>query len=249
LTLTATTTVPCHRCHPDYATVTVMLIGRPPSDSSGYAASISAPSPSIAPSNQPPTNGAGSPGCPGCGSPANENVGAWTVGIAVSPTSSPSIASSNQPPTNGAGPPGCPGCVGPANEIVGAETVGIPVGPGSSPSIASSNQPPTNGAGPPGCPGCVGPANENVGAEAMGIAVSPVSSPASPSSAAPANAQGSTYSGGPNTVLAGSSLTAASATANHGPYFMGGSERSLNIFRQTIALGVMLAVVVGLAML
>jgi len=81
----------------------------------------------------------------------------------------------------------------------------------------------------------------------MGTAALPTSSPASPySSAAQANVQGWTYGGGPNTLPAGSSVTATSAPTNHGPYLTGGSHRSLKIFGQTIALGLMLAVVVGM---
>jgi hypothetical protein len=181
LTLTATTTVPCHKCHPNYATVTVILVGGPPNSSPGSAAGISA-------------------------------AGISAAGISTAGISAAGISAALFP------------------------------------SIAPSNQPPTNNAGSPNCPGCGSPANENVGAETMGIAANPPSSPASPSSAAQANAQGSTFGGGQNTVPAGS-VTATSAPTNHGPYFTGGSERSLNILSQTIALGLMLAVVVGLAML
>jgi hypothetical protein len=125
--------------------------------------------------------------------------------------------------------------------------IGISAAP--SLSIAPSNQLPTNGAGAPSCHGCGSPANEDVGVETMKMAVSPAFFPASPSSAAQADGQSLTYGGGPSTVPTGNSLTATSAPTNHGPYFTGGSERSLKIFSQTIAIGVMLAVVVGLAML
>jgi hypothetical protein len=40
LTLTATTTVPCQNCHPQFATAIVMLIGASPTDSTGNAAVI-----------------------------------------------------------------------------------------------------------------------------------------------------------------------------------------------------------------
>jgi len=74
-----------------------MLIGASPTDSTGNAAVISeAPFLSIAPSNQPSTNGAGQASCPGCGSPLNEDVGMETTREVIN------VASSTIGPLNAA---------------------------------------------------------------------------------------------------------------------------------------------------
>jgi hypothetical protein len=60
---------------------------------------------------------------------------------------------------------------------------------------------------------------------------------------------GQANGGGQSTLPAGSSLTATSTLATHGPFLTSSSGKSLKILGQSVAIGFVLAVVVLMGML
>jgi hypothetical protein len=135
-----------------------------------------------------------------------------------------------------------------ASPTYNSENIGGISGAPSS-SVAPSNQPSTNGASQASCPGCGGVLNADLGMESMGGAVVVAASPVGPSNAAQTNAQGSIYDGAQSTVPAGSGAIAASTPMGHGPYLTSSSKRNLEIFCQTMGLGLVLVIGVMLALL
>lgn len=114
--------------------------------------------------------------------------------------------------------------------------------------IVPSYQSPTNSAGETSCLNCGSPLKEDVGMETTRISIIMASPIASLSPAAQTYTQGLAYGSGPSTVPTGRSTTATSSPTNHEPYFTGSSEKSVRIFSQTKALGLILVVGAGLAM-